>query len=95
MRYSLGVLKVFISKGCRGCGRALELVAWARKLWPDLSIEVVDLSKNPDANTGRVFAVPAYVYEDRQVFLGNPSWGEFSTWIGTLGTGRRKTCGLL
>ncbi len=85
MKASLGILKVFISTGCRGCRRALELVEWLRSQRPSLSIEVIDLSKVPEAGLGLVFAVPTYVYKNRPVFLGNPSRQELESWLNTLG----------
>jgi hypothetical protein len=81
----LGVLKVFISAGCRGCRRALELVELVRRQRPSLSIQVIDLSKVPEAGLGLVFAVPTYVYENRPIFLGNPSRQELEAWLNTLG----------
>ena len=80
----MGVLKVYISKGCRGCKRALELVSWARKAKPSLDVEVVDLSTSDGPDQDSVFAVPAYVYRDRAVFLGNPSQEELMRWLDTL-----------
>ena len=84
MKAALGVLKVFVSAGCRGCKRALELVAWLRTIRPDLMIEIIDLSKQPDAGLGLVFAVPTYVYDSKPVFLGNPSPPELQAWLDKL-----------
>lgn len=84
MNSALGVLKVFISVGCRGCKRALELVAWLQTIKPDLIIEIIDLAKQPDAGLGLVFAVPTYVYNSKPVFLGNPSPQELQAWLDKL-----------
>ena len=84
MNSASGVLKVFISAGCRGCKRALELVAWLRTIRPDLIIEIIDLAKQPDAGLGLVFAVPTYVYNSKPIFLGNPSPQELQTWLDKL-----------
>ncbi len=73
MRTVLGVLKVFVTTGCRGCELALELVDWVREVEPRLEVWVVDLSVEPDAGGNLVFAVPTYVYSDQAIFLGNPS----------------------
>lgn len=76
-------MKVFVAKGCIGCQKALEIVAWLRELAPRLMIEVIDLALafdlGPDRNL--VFAVPTYVYDSRPVFLGNPSRGEIRAWL--------------
>ncbi|MDA1347377.1 MAG: thioredoxin family protein [Chloroflexi bacterium] len=84
MKATLDVLKVFITQSCRGCKRALELAAWVRKIKPKLVVEVVDLSLPSNADHVRVFAVPAYVYGDRTVFLGNPSHEELGAWLARL-----------
>ncbi len=80
----MGVLKVCISKGCRGCKRAMELVSWVRKAKPSLDVEVVDVSTADRPDQDSVFAVPAYVYRSRAVFLGNPSQQELERWLDTL-----------
>ena len=79
-----GVLKIFITTGCRGCKRALELAEWCREVEPRLDVQVVDLSVEPDAGGNLVFAVPTYVYGDQAIFLGNPSPQEFKTWLDSL-----------
>ena len=73
MEATLGVLKIFISKGCAGCKLALELAAMVKKIKPRLVVEIIDLAVNPTAGAGLVFAVPAHVYESKPVFLGNPA----------------------
>ncbi len=84
MRATLGVLKIFITKGCAGCKRALELAAMVKKIKPRLVVEIIDLAINPTAGAGLVFAVPAYVYDNRPVFLGNPSPLELQAWLDRL-----------
>ena len=87
MRATLGVLKIFITKGCAGCKRALELAAMVKKINPRLVVEIIDLAINPTAGAGLVFAVPAYVYDNRPVFLGNPSPLELQAWLDRLEPG--------
>ena len=84
MEVSLGVLEVFVSAGCRGCRRARELVAWARKINPSLKIRVVDISEEPTVGDRRVFAVPTYAYRDQILYLGNPSESDFRGWLDKL-----------
>ncbi len=81
---SLGVLKVFITTGCKGCRRAQELAAWIRSIKPNLSIQVIDLDVYPDAGLGLVFAVPTYLYNSRPIFVGNPSRQELQRWLNDL-----------
>ena len=87
MRATLGVLKIFISRGCAGCKRALELAAMVKTIKPRLVVEIIDLAINPTAGAGLVFAVPAYVYDNRPVFLGNPSPLELQAWLDRLEPG--------
>ena len=62
-----GVLKIFVTTGCRGCKRALELAEWLRGVEPRLEVQVMDLSVEPDAGGNLVFAVPTYVYGDEAI----------------------------
>jgi hypothetical protein len=43
------------------------------------------LALDPDASSGKVFAVPTYVYDNRQIFIGNPSKEELGNWGVKLG----------
>ena len=79
-----GVLKVFVTAGCRGCKRALELAEWVRELEPRLEVQVVDISVEPHAGAKLVFAVPTYLYGDKPIFLGNPSPEELGSWLESL-----------
>ena len=79
-----GVLKIFVTTGCRGCKRALELAEWVRDVEPRLEVQVMDLSVEPNAGGNLVFAVPTYVYGDQAIFLGNPSPRELRTWLDSL-----------
>ncbi|MCH8310394.1 MAG: thioredoxin family protein [Chloroflexi bacterium] len=80
----MSVLKIFVLTGCRGCNEALALADWLRQQAPQLMVEVVDLAVDPEASRGTVFAVPTYVYNNRQIFIGNPSKEELDNWIGKL-----------
>jgi hypothetical protein len=84
MRTLPGVLKIFVTTGCRGCKRTQELAEWVREVEPRLEVQVMDLSVEPDAGGNLVFAVPTYVYGDQAIFLGNPSPGELKTWLDSL-----------
>lgn len=80
----LGVLRVFVSTGCFGCDKAVELAQWVRTVKPPLSVEIIDLSSEPDAGLGVVIGVPTYVYGERPIFLGNPSQADIESWLDTL-----------
>ena len=79
-----GVLQVFVSRDCRGCKLALELADRVRSMKPQLGVEVIDISKEPTKGGGLVVAVPAYVYDGRLLFLGNPSPQELQSWLDNL-----------
>lgn len=81
----MSVLKIFIVTGCRGCQQTLAFADWLRQEAPRLVVEVIDLALDPDASSGKVFAVPTYVYDNRQIFIGNPSKEELSNWVVKLG----------
>ena len=81
----MSVVKIFIVTGCRGCQQTLAFADWLRQEAPRLVVEVIDLALDSDASSGKVFAVPTYVYDNRQIFIGNPSKEELSNWVVKLG----------
>ena len=81
----MSVVKIFIVTGCRDCQQTLAFADWLRQEAPRLVVEVIDLALDPDASSGKVFAVPTYVYDNRQIFIGNPSKEELSNWVVKLG----------
>ena len=81
----MSIVKIFIVTGCRGCQQTLAFADWLRQEAPRLVVEVIDLALDPDASSGKVFAVPTYVYDNRQIFIGNPSKEELSNWVVKLG----------
>jgi hypothetical protein len=81
----MSVVKIFIVTGCRGCQQTLAFADWLRQEAPRLVVGVIDLALDPDASSGKVFAVPTYVYDNRQIFIGNPSKEELSNWVVKLG----------
>ena len=81
----MSVVKIFIVTGCWGCQQALALADWLRQEAPRLVVEVVDFALDPDASSGKVFAVPTYVDDNRLIFIGNPSKEELGNWGVKLG----------
>ena len=75
------MLKIYVTAGCRGCKRALELAEWVQKTQPGLKVRIVDLSVVPDGGSDLVFAVPTYIFDGKPIFLGNPSLRELQTWL--------------
>lgn len=67
-------LDVYVTSGCSSCGRAREIAASLRDVYPGIRVEVVDADgaaggSLPDA----VVAVPAYVLDGTLISLGNPN----------------------
>ena len=55
-----------------------------KKIKPRLIVQIIDLAINPTAGAGLVFAVPAYFYNSKPVFFGNPSPLELQARLGRL-----------
>lgn len=67
-------LRVFVSPGCAGCQRALDIVGRVRRLRPELRVEVVDLAEEaPERIPDSVVGTPAYLIGERVVSFGNPA----------------------
>jgi hypothetical protein len=65
-------LRIYISEHCWGCEQARETAAQMRRIYSELTVELVDVDR-PDAETpAEVFATPTYVLNGRIVSLGNP-----------------------
>ena len=65
-------LKVFIEPRCEPCERAMGLVGEIRERFPELEVEVVDVSREGVGRPDYVFAVPTFVLNDEVLSLGNP-----------------------
>ncbi|NYE45466.1 hypothetical protein HDA32_000586 [Spinactinospora alkalitolerans] len=69
-------LRVYIAPGCASCGRALDLVARARRERPGHPIEVVDLADSAVLVPEAVIGTPVFLIGDEVLSLGNPSLEE-------------------
>lgn len=70
-------LTIYLEEGCLGCERARRIADEVGRRHGSVDVEVVDLAQVaaiPEA----VIAVPAYVLDDRLVYLGNPHMSEIS-----------------
>lgn len=72
-------LRIFIEPGCYGCLRAQEIAVEMVRLFPALSITLVDIAEPSEEVPESVFAVPTYQLQGRTVFLGNPAAEELAT----------------
>jgi hypothetical protein len=67
------MLRVYVAADCPASTLAVDLVERVRKQCPDVPLQIIDISA-PDARVpDEIFATPIYTWNDRVVFLGNPS----------------------
>ncbi|MDA1348687.1 MAG: hypothetical protein O3A47_07455 [Chloroflexi bacterium] len=63
----------------------MELAVWVQKIRRQLAVEVVNVSITSWPDYARLFAVPAYLYDEhRTLFLGNSGKNELWTWLARL-----------
>ena len=63
-------LHVYIADDCWSCRETYRIVADMRSQFPDVDIEMRDMSQEKPED---VFAVPTYVLNGRVISLGNPT----------------------
>lgn len=67
------MLRIYVSAHCHGCATALRLADRVRASRPDVPLLVVNVDV-PGANVPSwVIGTPLYAWNDRVLFLGNPS----------------------
>ena len=69
-------LDVYITEECRACAEARRIVADLSPKFPEVDIELRDLSD--ERKPSSVFATPTYILDGRTIFLGNPTRDELS-----------------
>lgn len=74
------VLKVFITENCSGCDEARRIAAHVEQDYPEIEVEVIDITDSQVAVPDAVFATPTYMLDDRIVSLGNPSSEQVARW---------------
>ncbi|RME48058.1 MAG: hypothetical protein D6796_06830, partial [Caldilineae bacterium] len=77
-RYSfmIFVLKVYITDDCPTCQETKDLVAMLQEIFPNLQIDLLNLSNPNTIYPDSVFATPTFALNGRTIFLGNPSPAE-------------------
>ena len=67
------MLRIYVSAHCVGCATARWLAEWVQTQRPDVPLMVVDVD-DPQAHVPRnIIGTPIYTWNDRVVFMGNPS----------------------
>ena len=69
----MALLEILVAPGCHGCERAERLAGEIALSRPGIAVRLIDLSNEAEAGRPPSFAVPAYLYNGRMIFLGNPS----------------------
>jgi hypothetical protein len=63
-------LKVFVEEDCWSCSESRRLIAEMAPQFPQVAMEVVDLSQQQWPP--KIFAVPTYTLNGEVISLGNP-----------------------
>ena len=79
--------RVYVHGGCLPCAQARELAECARRDFPTVGVEVIDLGLSSEPPPEGVFAVPTVVLDGEVISLGSPSWDELAAAIAS-GPGR-------
>ncbi len=78
------MLRIYVLAQCLGCTIARERAQRLRTLRPEVPVTLVDVEA-PDADLPRnVIGTPTYTWNDRVVFMGNPSEQELLERVATL-----------
>ena len=67
------MLRIYVSAHCHGCDTARERAQHLRTLRPDVPVTLVDVEAPGVEVPPKVIGTPIYTWNDRVVFLGNPS----------------------
>jgi hypothetical protein len=74
-------LQIYISDNCSTCLETKNLVDIIKKRFTKLDVDLINLSHPGVHSPDKVFAVPTYIYNDRVIFLGNPSIQELDAYL--------------
>lgn len=74
-------LAIYISDDCPTCAETKGLARAVSERYPDLDVNLINLSHSGVEWPEKVFAVPTYVCDDRIIFLGNPSLKELDAYF--------------
>ena len=75
-------LKIYVADDCPTCDETKKLVATIAGRYQDLEIDLMNLNDADTICPDYVFAVPTFVYNERIIFLGNPSLKELDESFG-------------
>lgn len=72
------MLTIYTATHCPVYLRTCYLVEQVRHHYPDLPLHVVNLDETDEGWPSFVIGTPTYVWQERVLFLGNPSFTELS-----------------
>ena len=76
------ILKIYIAEHCPGCIEAQHIAIRISQDYPDVTVQVIDMSTTEEVIPEDVFATPTYLLNDRVVSLGNPGPDDILRWFG-------------
>lgn len=73
-------LKIFVAKNCPGCDEARVIAGRVEKNYPNINVELIDITSSQAAVPEAVFATPTFMLNNKIVSLGNPSPEQVAHW---------------
>lgn len=70
------MLRIYVADGCPGSPIARRLAEWLQAQAPAVPLEVVNIDDTSASVPRHVFGTPTYTWNDRTLYLGNPSRDE-------------------
>jgi hypothetical protein len=78
------MLRIYIADHCRSCSTAFQLAERLQIERPNVPLDIVDVD-DPEADVpANVIGTPMYLWNDRVLFMGNPSELELLQRVGAL-----------
>ncbi len=74
-------LKIFITQSCPTCTETYTIARQIRQNYPDLTVELVDITDQQAVVPESIFATPTFMLNNRVVSLGNPSVADVAGWV--------------
>ena len=78
------MLRIYISDQCLSCSTAFQRAERLQRERPDVPLALVDVDDLAADVPATVIGTPMYLWNDRVLFLGNPSESELLQRVGAL-----------
>jgi hypothetical protein len=75
-------VQIFVADHCANCEYAYEVADEIRRAFPEVDLQIVNLSTTTEPIPDLVFATPTYLLNGRVWSLGNPSIKDVHTRLG-------------